>query len=310
MSGALSGGCAPEAVDISVFGGVVGLALVAGSLFVPIPQMMKLWRLRSSEGVQPGTICLAILYGATGTAATVSMKWKQLEGCSAVGPVKCITEQLDSLQCIVAFVDWLVILLLTVALPPHNTRKWRVLAGATVGASLTLWAVTAAISIAESCGHAAVGLAHASGIASSLLVTVAFLPQLLHTWWRKSAGSLSLVFTFIQTGGCLAVAANMAFIAHDPWPAWGPTTIAGTFQGCTFCVATYFHLTRPDAAPTTPTKAGASADDGGYVPYEATPADAYDALDRALLPRGATSSAAESPAGGRGTPVSPAAPLN
>ena len=30
--------------------------------------------------------------------------------------------------------------------------------------------------------------------------------------------------------------------------------------------------------PTTPTKAGASADDGGYVPYEATPADAYDAL--------------------------------
>ena len=104
------------------------------------------------------------------------MKWKQLDECTAVGP--CIVEMLDALQVLTSPLMWLSILVPTVFLPPHNTRRWRTIATAVVLSVVVMWVTIFAVSAAAPCGRAAKGLAQAAAWVSALLAMVAFAPQL------------------------------------------------------------------------------------------------------------------------------------
>ena len=63
--------------------------------------------------------------------------------------------------------------------------------------------------------------------------------RVLEHHFSLGAGSLSLVFTLIQAGGCYIVAANQIFSAHDPWPVWLPTCVCGCMQLSIFSLAFY-----------------------------------------------------------------------
>ena len=226
-------------MNIKPLGAALGIFLLTATIILPLPQLLKLHHRRSSAGVQPSTLCLVFMYSATNAASTAAMKWRQLELCSALGGY-CLIEQLDTMQVFVSSFSWMVILIYVVHLPPCNTPKWRRLAAATFSGVAALWGVTCIVSAREPCGPAAVGLARALGWASAVLVVIAFAPQLRETWRSKRAGSLSLVFIFIQAVGCFIVSANQLFDAHDSWPIWLPTTVSGCMQLAIFAIAAFY----------------------------------------------------------------------
>ena len=198
--------CAPAHVDIHPLGAALGTFLLVATALVYVPQVHKLYSRKSSEGVQPVTTCLILLYASTNAASTVAMKWVQFERCPSEGSY-CLVEMLDSLQIFVSAIGWMAVLMSVVFLPPHNTMRWRVAAGGTLTLVLVLWAIAIAISMADPCGPAAVAFARSIGWVSAAFVMVAFVPQLAETWRFKSAGSLSLIFVFIQVS-CTARAAR------------------------------------------------------------------------------------------------------
>ena len=189
--------CAAEHVDIHPAGAALGTFLLVATALVYLPQIHKLCSRKSSEGVQPVTTCLILLYASTNAASTVAMKWKQFKHCPSEGSY-CIVEMLDSLQIFVSALGWVAVLLCVVLLPPHNTARWRVTAAGTLTLILIVWATAIAISVADPCGPAAVDFARSIGWVSAAFVMIAFVPQLAETWRFKSAGSLSLIFVFIQ----------------------------------------------------------------------------------------------------------------
>lgn len=235
--------CAPAHVEISAAGAALGTFLLSATTVVYVPQLWKLHSRKSSEGVQPLTVVLILMYASTNAASTLGMKWKQFERCVHEGSY-CLVEQLDALQVVVSAIGWLSILLSVVVLPPHNTRRWRALAAASALGIALLWAAVCIVSAAEPCGPVAVALARAIGWTSALFVVVAFVPQLHETWKAKSAGSLSLLFVLFQAAGCCLVVSNQVFSAHDPVAVWLPTAVSGCMQVCVFCLASYYECTR------------------------------------------------------------------
>ena len=250
--------CAPDHVNISTGSEGLGIFLLIASVLVPLPQVLKLMYRRSSAGVNPSTICLCLGYTATNFAATAAMKWRQLEACAAVGP--CLVEMLDALQVLTSPLMWLSILVPTVFLPPHNTRRWRNIAAGVVLSVIALWLTIFAVSAAEPCGLAAKGLAQFAAWASALLTVVAFAPQLRTIWRTKSAGSVSLVFMFLIAAGGIPVAANQIFGAHEPWPVWFPQIVAIVMQSAIFWLAFHYKGCRGECGRAEPAAAG-SADE-------------------------------------------------
>ena len=239
--------CAPDNVHIGPVGVGIGGFLLVASWLVSLPQLVKLWRLRSSAGVQPTTLCILLMYSSSNVASAAATKWRQITTCQKSVP-DCLVEQLDLAQIVVSAIVWLSILSMTLALPPHNTRLWLCRGAGALSAVVCLLVAVAVTSIAEPCGDVALGLAQAAAWASSLLAVFALIPQLLETWRRRSAGSLSVVFTLIQAVGCYIVAGNQIFSAHDPWPVWLPTCVAGLMQFSLFSLAVHFGGCRDECA--------------------------------------------------------------
>jgi len=225
---------------------MLGSVLAVATFFVPLPQIMKLVNNRNSYGMQPITLCFVIAYAILGSTAMIAVKWNQLGASYGFGEL--LKEELDLIQSIVSCLAWLSIILLVVALPPHNTLRHRGLVAATLATAGTMSAVIIAISAVEPCGPTVLALAKVYGYISGMCTIVAFLPQLITTWQCKSAGSLSLIFTFIQVGGCYMIAVNQIFVASDPAAIWGPTATSGTMQLAILVLASYYGWQRRRAA--------------------------------------------------------------
>ena len=218
----------------------MGIFLVISTAVVSIPQIAKLLARKSSEGVQPATLCMITLYASANVASTLATKSNQITQCSDVG--SCVVLQLDLMQILVGALVWLVLVLLTVMLPPHNTRQWKFAVAVLYAVVLIGWGVTAVVSFMHPCEGASptLDIAAASAWISAFMAVVAFIPQLYETCRMKSAGSLSLIFTLIQAIGCYLVAGKQVLVDHDTWTVFMPTAVSGTMQLAVFTTAIYF----------------------------------------------------------------------
>lgn len=232
--------CAPIDVEVSGVGVAFGAALAAATFFVPAPQIYKIVKNKSSMGVAPVTLCFVVTYAIINVSAMVATKWKQLTQIAQHVGWGGIRMELDLLQGLFSITIWTEILVASVWYKPHDTRWYRSIVACTYAAVIAAVALIFKESAADPCGPVPLALAEVYGYISGVCTMVAFLPQLYTTWKCKSAGSLSLIFTFIQVGGCYMIAINQAIVTKDPWVIWLPTVISGSMQLLILCLATYY----------------------------------------------------------------------
>ena len=265
--------CTPAVVEVSALGIALGSVLSAATLFVPLPQIIKMVRLKNSQGLEVMTLCLVLLYSWSNLAAMIAVKWRQFSTYASHGVGVGLAQQLDLLQGIFSIVDWSWILGLVIMLPPNNTLQKRCLAFATLTLSLAMFTTILLLSIRDACSERVLWLAKIYGDISGLCTVVAFLPQLVTTWRNKGAGSLSFVFTGIQVVGCYTIAADLCLVNLDPYPVWAPTATSGTMQLLILVMAIYYHLVGPGSTAAVVSSAHEGLLDGRQpssadLPYE------------------------------------------
>jgi len=241
MSNSTRGECNPAFVPVAPWGCALGAGLAAATLLVSAPQILKIIKMKSSEGVQPLTMSLMLLYTAFNMSSMVIVKWRQFP-LYASDASSALAEQLDLLQNIFSMWVWGSILGAAIYFQPYDTCRHRFLALSSVLVACLTVAASAAVSAVDPCGPAALAFSEALSYVSGVCVMVAFLPQLLTTWRHKAAGSLSLIFTAIQIFGCTLVAANQLFVDKNPWVIWVPGLTSAFMQLLILILASYYQL--------------------------------------------------------------------
>jgi uncharacterized protein with PQ loop repeat len=160
---------------------IIGAVLATIAGFALLPQALKIRRLRSSHGLSPATMAAVVGHNTLLMADTLIVKWRIVESC-ADDALHCLARLLDVAQLIATVLAQVLVLVMLVVYPPHKAARYRALAFATVLVVCALVGSSAASSTAAPCSPAALHLAEAYSASASLLVLVAYCPQLYATW--------------------------------------------------------------------------------------------------------------------------------
>ena len=240
--------CVPaESAPMSPLNEALGIFLVVATVLAVTPQVVLIMRKRSSAGVSVLTPALALIYGYLNVCATTLVKWPALRSC-AHNFGGCTLQLLDFWQQAFSAIGLATVLILVVAFPPNASAKRRL---ATIALLLLLAAIGLALcllSAAMPCAPLTLSFADAASIASSVVVVVAFAPQLLTTWRARGEGALSYTYYLIQSVGCLLVVFFQVVGAHDPIVVWAPPLAGAIMQGAVLVLGAFFRCRRPQGA--------------------------------------------------------------
>tara|TARA_B110001452_G_C15188958_1_gene412870 strand:+ start:129 stop:914 length:786 start_codon:yes stop_codon:yes gene_type:complete len=215
--------CADSTQPLGASAIALDAVLILGTIIVPAPQMIKLARARSSQGLTPLTLCITLVFNACSVGSGLLSKWDQVEEHKWL-------HLLDLLQLVLLELSMGVVLLLCVSFPPNNTRFWRAAVAALWVLALGLLVVCVLLSVSDPCGATPLGLSRALGVAGAVSAVVQFLPQLRLTFINGSAGELSGAMYGIQVLGGYAICANLVFLEHETWQTWTPMLVSTSTQ--------------------------------------------------------------------------------
>ena len=232
--------CHPLGEPVKAGPTAVGIFLIVGTGLAGVPQLLMIWKKRSSSGLSVVTPLMVVAYGFLNLASTVTLRWRQILSCAH--GAACLLHLLDAIQQAVSTVTIFSILLSTVTFKPNNGLKSRVATLALVFLLVGIGVFTVVLSAKEPCSKAALDFADIVSIVAGVIVTIAFAPQLLETCRSRGRGSLSIWYYLIQTVGCFLVVGSQAIGFHDKWQIWGPTGVSGCLQACILTSAIYFRV--------------------------------------------------------------------
>ena len=71
--------CADSTKPLGASAIALDAVLILGTIVVPAPQMLKLARARSSQGLTPLTLCITLVFNACSVGGGLLSKWDQVE---------------------------------------------------------------------------------------------------------------------------------------------------------------------------------------------------------------------------------------
>jgi hypothetical protein len=169
--------CAPV-TPVSPGDLALDIATNAGVFAVALPQLYKLARSSSSEGVSLSTCVLTVALLWLQLSAALVTKWLQIRACAEVGLARCIPDLLDATQLLLVDLANMAILVCVVRLKPTNGPGPRALAFGVIGITWCSWGACVALSAAQPCGDAAQLIARACAYGGALLACVQVCPGL------------------------------------------------------------------------------------------------------------------------------------
>lgn len=211
--------------------------LILGTIIVPAPQMFKLVRARSSQGLTPLTLCITLVFNACSVGGGLLSKWDQ------VAEHKWL-HLLDLLQLLLLELSMGVVLLLCVSFPPNNTKLWRTSVAVLWALALGLLVVCVLLSVSDPCGATPLGLSNVLGVVGAVSAVVQFLPQLRLTFISGSAGELSGIMYAIQVLGGYLICANLIFLEKEAWQTWTPMLVSTSTQAAVLGLCCVFEWRR------------------------------------------------------------------
>ncbi|ODV92565.1 hypothetical protein CANCADRAFT_147602 [Tortispora caseinolytica NRRL Y-17796] len=211
----------------------ISIALLYGLVFSYGLQHINIIHRRTSEGISP----LFMLLGtASATCTLLNMTYfsrNTVQCCFEVPFLKCFAQSLGLIQIAVAFVCFLLILFLGSLYAEGSTV--RILYPVIAVAHFFVMFVPFLFDTSWRKYWA-----HLSGIQSTILAAVQYLPQIYTTYKLKHPGSLSIPMMCMQTPGGFVWAASLAMRQDTSWSTYLPYLTAAVLQGSILIMCIYY----------------------------------------------------------------------
>jgi len=245
MSSTNDNGCP---IDWGVFDYGLGWVLIVGTIVSYLPQHVKIWQMRSHEGLSFMAFGIGNIVAFTSLSNYMALEYKGTFWCCGEGValLDCTGAYLAFLQLVLIYICQHVIILLYVIYYDHEfAHKNEKIAGTDYRSTLK-WCLVTAVFEAVTSGALVLlfifygvdsDIVYGYGIGMmglcGVLSCVQLLPQIIETFKMKQVGSLSIPTVAIQAVGCALTCINLA--PHGSWEIWTPyavQTVIGTFLTC------------------------------------------------------------------------------
>ncbi|KAL7417289.1 hypothetical protein BDY24DRAFT_377353 [Mrakia frigida] len=226
-----------------------------------LPQHLRIYQTKSSEGLSPWYLLLGSTSAACGLFNLLILQWPKVRCCAIISTASCFSATLGLLQVAIAWVLFSIIFILfLIYFPPHLLFEPPLLEGAVAdkkAKTTPLWKLSVGLASVTAI-HFIVTLAvlvplllrlplphpnpndapdirlsriaDAHGLVATILAVSQYLPQILLTWNEGFIGSLSIPTMIIQVPGSVAFVVSIAIREGTSWSSWMPYAITGFLQ--------------------------------------------------------------------------------
>ena len=206
--------------DLNWFEILVGATIIIFTFIATAPQIFKIIKRRSSEGVSAEYIFfLAINQIFSFTNSTI-FNYPYMESCPHVGYDVCIPALLTWGHIFVSVLVYFIMFTsLFVFFENKSGKRWYVVIGYYIFYIAFIIFSVAMISLAivqfGNCSTFSQTYAKIFGVCAMIVTFIQYLPQLWTTFRMKTSGSLSLFANIIQVGGFVVIICFMGFVTKQ-----------------------------------------------------------------------------------------------
>jgi len=248
--------------------------LCLGLIVSYLPQHLRIFNKKSSEGFSPWFLLLGSTSSAAGMLNMVTMQWGIIKCCRVLNAGDCIESVAGVFQ---LFLQWfmftIILVLYMIYYPPHlkyaaieidthdsrpvqhyvtpiRSDDWRL--------SITLSSVVAIhfflllfvtfllLATTNSPAHLprtpVVSIwATFLGVSSAILAAIQYMPQIARTYHSKLVGALSIPMMCMQSPGAIAMVLSIALRPDTNWTSWITFAVAGLMQATLLIMCFVWH---------------------------------------------------------------------
>ncbi|TPX68914.1 hypothetical protein SpCBS45565_g02857 [Spizellomyces sp. 'palustris'] len=237
----------------------LGSFITAGLILSYVPQFIKIVQRKTSEGLS----LWFLLLGAIGMASTVGnmalLQYPYVLCCKRPmwTPLMCFENTLGLTQVGIQTVCFMTCVVLYFAyypaakkhipntVPPAYAPQWR--RSLYIGCIIIMWIVILTVGViailafdADALGYSrtAEWVAGVLGLIAMQTSLMQFFPQIVHTWFAKAVGALSIPTMLMQCPGSFIFVYSLAVQPGANWTSWLPYLVSGVLQGVllTMCI--------------------------------------------------------------------------
>ena len=202
--------------ELSWFETAVGVIIVLFTFIAVSPQIYKLIKRRSSEGLSAEYIFFLAINQIFAFTNSTIFNYPYMQSCPHVGYDICIPALLTWCQVLVSITMYFIMFtLLFIFFEKKSGTRWKVVIGYYIFYLLFLAfsavMIPVAIAVIGNCSDFSQGYARAFGICAMVVTFIQYVPQLYTTFKMKTSGTLSLFANIIQVGGFVVMICFMLF---------------------------------------------------------------------------------------------------
>lgn len=234
---------------------VLGVALAVGIFGSYIPQHIKILQRKTSEGLSPEFLLLGSLSAVSALVNIFIVTIPARECCSStLTRFQCTNSMVGLLQILLQTLGYVLIFVLCVFATRHSIRESKedhqkltinfyVFVVYVVGNVLTFLYLS--MNPYKQKMQLLFFFADFSGIISTILSVIQYIPQLITTYRVKHAGSLSIPMMCLQTPGGYIWSWSLYSQPNSKWSSWLPYFAAANLQLVLLSMCVYFKYKYP-----------------------------------------------------------------
>lgn len=249
----INGSC-DDLRHVSTANFIVSILLTLGIAFSYVPQLIRIYNRRSSEGISPWFLLLAVSSGVCATC-NIFLLSAPIFNCIRHGDgnddtkltfYEALASLLGLVQITLQAVMALAVLVLCRLAPQEQDvpAETKVVTKVCITHLTLSVLISAYVAINEPKNHIQF-LASLMGLTAIALALVQYFPQIYTTFTLKHAGSLSIPMMCMQTPGGFVWAASLALRPGTEWSSWAPFLTAAMLQGTLLLMAVYYEYVGP-----------------------------------------------------------------
>lgn len=244
---------------------VISLIIAVGIVGSYLPQHLRIYRRRSSDGLSPFFLLLGVTSCTNSLINIAVLQWNVLRCCSQLTLGVCAANSLGVLQLLLQWVMFTTTLVLFLIyfprpkyfpqngsrtpiarhVPRHTSLSWNISLGVSIIAGvhlLVFMLVSLSFLRRQAKRETAITWANWVGGSAMLLSGLQYVPQIITTLRRGTIGSLSMTTLALQAPGSFVFAYSIAQRPGVRWSSWVLFVVTGCLQAILVGICASFQL--------------------------------------------------------------------
>lgn len=228
----------------SILNLIISLALAAGIVVSYLPQHVRIFRRKTSEGISPWYILLGVSSGTCALCNILLLSDPVLSCCKVISAGECFAGTLGIAQVMLQTImaSFILVFAVVCSSPEFEIHDHyvQILAVAKVCLGFFILSVLLSVYVFFYSFGNVLFVANVMGILGTILAAIQYFPQIWTTFQLKHTGSLSIPMMCMQTPGGFLWAASLAAREGTSWSSWLPYFTSAVLQGILLIMAIYF----------------------------------------------------------------------